>query len=179
MNLQEVEYRARERDEIARQARQEEADRTANRDFVQVYPSGWQRLRELLDWNPNAAKLWSFLAEHIDGTCGTVVVSQDVLADELGVSIITIKRHTKALEERGALVRIRVGTGVYAYALNPDDVWKSWDKQKKTAAFVTKTLVKKTDKENGVVRRQLSAMLRERKAQFGLNFDPETGEIFD
>lgn len=175
MDMQAMESRARQRDYIAQEARKEEEDRTGNRDFVQVYPAGWQRLRSLLDWNPNAAKLWSFLAEHIDGVCGAVVVSQEVLAEELGVSIITIKRHTKALEERGALARIKVGTGVYAYALDPNDVWKAWDKQKKTAAFVTKTLVKKADAENGIVRRRLSAMLREKQA--GFDFDPETGEV--
>lgn len=136
----------------------------ANRDFTQVYPKGWRRIQVLIQESPAAARLYAFLAEHIDGAVGAVVVSQDVMALELGISTRTVKRQTAALEEMGALVRIRIGTGVYAYALDPQEVWKSWDDRKDTAAFVTKTLVRKSDVENGSVKRKLNIMVSEGKA---------------
>lgn len=180
MDVQVLDYRARERDRETARARQEEEDRGSNRDFVQVYPNGWKRLQELMKGNVGAARLYAFLAENIDPQCGSVVVSQELMAEMLDVSKMTIRRHTKYLEVTGAVVRIRVGNGVYAYCLNPEEVWRSWDKQKKTAAFVTKTLVRKTDEENQSVRRKLSVILREQGSlQEDLDFDPETGELHD
>jgi DNA-binding transcriptional regulator YhcF (GntR family) len=139
----------------------EKAGKRENRDFVQVYEKGWLRLQSLIAENPGAARVYAFLAQHIDGTAGTVVVSQDVLASELKVHVITIKRHTKFLEQVGALVRIRVGGGVYGYALDPKEVWKSWDSAKELAAFVTRTLVLKSDKANNQVNRKLKVMVGE------------------
>ena len=85
---------------------------------MQVYPQGWQRIRSLMS-NPTAAKVYAVLAEHIDPSCGAVVVSQDVLAEMVGVSERTIRRATAYLEEVLALVHIRVSGSVYAYALDP------------------------------------------------------------
>jgi DNA-binding transcriptional regulator YhcF (GntR family) len=132
-----------------------------NREFVQVYPKGWRRLQDLIQKNPPAARVYAFLAEHIDGVAGAVAISQDVMADALGVHVRTIQRQTKFLEDAGALVRIKVGVGVYAYALDPNEIWKSWDDRKEHAAFVTKTLVKKSDAANREVRRKLKVMLGE------------------
>lgn len=132
-----------------------------NRGFSQVYAKGWQRLQYLIQQNPGAARVYAFLAEHIDGTVGAVVVEQRVMAESLGVHEVTIRRNTKYLEEIGALVRIKIGTGVYAYALDPEEVWKSWDSEKENAAFVTRTLVRKADKQHDEVRRKLKLMMGE------------------
>lgn len=139
----------------------DEAKRTQNRDFVQVYPKGWKRLQSLMKTNPSAARVYAFLAEHIDGACGAVVVSQDVMAKELDVHRRTIIRLTQQLEQLGAVVRIRVGNGVFAYCLDPTEIWKSWDEKKDSAAFVTRTLVLKSDRSNREVRRKLKVMLGE------------------
>lgn len=139
----------------------EELKRTANRGFVQVYPKGWRRLQKLMKDNPSAARVYAFLAEHIDENCGALVVSQEVMAKELGVHKRTIVRLCKQLDDAGAVVRIKVGTGVTAYALDPTEIWKSWDDKKDSAAFITKTLVLKSDRENGQVRRKLKVMMGE------------------
>lgn len=158
--------------EAAEQARQD-AERRANRGFAQVYPRGWQRLRWLMREWPMAAQLYAFLGEHLDPSAGAVVCSQELLAQELGCHVRTIRRITKWLDDDvGAVVRIRVGAGVYAYALDPEEVWKSWDGAKDYAAFRTKTLARKAD--NGQVRRRLRVML---DGQEEFPFDPETGEI--
>jgi hypothetical protein len=152
-----AEFAAQDRE----QATAEEEARRANRGFVQVYPKGWKRLQTLIRTNPSAARVYAFLAEHVDGICGAVVVTQELMATELGVHRRTIIRLTQELEKCGALVRIKVGTGVYAYALDPGEVWRSWDDKKDCAAFVTRTLVLKSDRSNNQVRRKLKVMLGE------------------
>ena len=155
--LVELEADAEQFEALKRQ--KEEEARRQNKDFVQVYPKGWRRLQSLIRTNPSAARVYAFLSEHIDGTCGAVVVSQDVIGEALGVHRRTIIRLTKQLEDQGALVRIKVGTDIYAYALDPEEVWKSWDEHKDLAAFRTRTLVKKADRANNQVRRKLKVMV--------------------
>lgn len=152
-----------------------------NRRFVQVYPKGWSRLQQLIRDNPSAARLYALLAQHIDPNGGVVVAAQTVLAEMLGVTDRTIRTLTKALEEQNAIVRIRVGAGTYAYALDPDEVWKAWDVQKDHAVFRTKTLVSKRG-ENAMVKRRLQVMIAEMSGEPELpleeDFDPETGEVY-
>jgi DNA-binding transcriptional ArsR family regulator len=158
-----ADFAALDRDQVA----EDEAAKRSNREFVQVYPKGWKRLQVLIRTNPSAARVYAFLAEHIDGVAGAVVVSQEVIAKELDVHERTVRRLTGQLEEAGALVRIKVGTGVYAYALDPGEVWRSWDDKKECAAFVTRTLVLKSDRANAQVRRKLKVMLGEPELPLG------------
>lgn len=157
-----------------REKEAEELEARKNREFVQVYPKGWRRLQDLIQKNPPAARIYAFLAENIEGSIGAVVVAQEVMANALGVHIRTIQRQTKWLEEAGALVRIKVGVGVYAYALDPTEIWRSWDNRKDEAAFITKTLVRKSDSANKEVRRKLKVMIGE--PELPLDNPPSFGE---
>jgi hypothetical protein len=154
-----------------------------NSGFVQVYPKGWARLRWLMQEKPTAARLYSWIAEHMDPDGGALVVSQVVMSEALGISEITVRRLTKWMEDRRVMFRVRVGSGVYAYALDPDEVWKAWDTQKDTAVFRTKTLVKKKDSFNKTVERRIKMMMKEAAGEPelpGLDpefMDPETGEV--
>lgn len=171
-----LERDAQIRDRVDRKMREAEEGKR-NRGFTQIYPRGWARLRELIQHQPTAARLYAFLAENIDDS-GSVTAAQSVLADCLDVSEITIRRQTKWLEDHGAIVRIRVGNGVYAYALDPEEIWSTWDSKKDHAVFRTKTLVKKGDRENAHVKRKLNVMLRESRGEPELPLhDPITGEI--
>lgn len=60
-----------------------------NSNFTQTYPKGWQRIRELVRDKQGAVAigLYSFFAEHIDPTCGTVVCDQQFLANQMGILI--------------------------------------------------------------------------------------------
>ena len=130
-----------------------------NKDFVQVYEKGFCRIASLIGKNASAAKLYIFFAEHIEPGTGAVIASQELLAEELGVTTRTIRRLTKVLEEEGAIIRIRLGAGgIYAYCLDPEEVWKSWETSKKYAAFRTKTLARKED--NGDIKRRMMIMLK-------------------
>lgn len=152
---------AADREHEAAEKQRDEAESRQNNGFVQVYNKGWNRIAALIAINPKAAQLYVFLAQHIDESCGAVCVSQEVLAQELDVCVRTILRLTNVLETAKALVKIKIGTGVYAYALNPEEVWKSYEKGKSLAAFKTKTLVRTSDQITAQVRRKLSVMLHE------------------
>ena len=161
--LSEAERQARRLEQQAKEEAEKEKKRTADTGFAKVYHAGFHRIRSLISSNRSAAILYTYLAEHTDKTTGTVVASQEVLEEGTGLSRTTLWRASKYLESDPikAMVRIKVGGGVYAYALNPDEVWKAWDSQKATAAFNTKTLVRKRDAENSTVKRNLSVMMKE------------------
>jgi len=170
----------------------ERDDDRMNSGFAQVYPKGWARLRWLLREKPTAAALYTWFAEHVDPNGGALVVSQAVIAERMGLSEITIRRLTGWMEEHHCIARVRVGTGVYAYALDPDEIWKSWDSAKEYAVFRTKTLVSKRDKHNQTVARRIQMMLKEPPPEAEVDevdsliqattasetpHDPETGEV--
>ena len=146
------------------QRKQEESEKAKkNKNFVQIYANGFARMKLLLEAKqPTALRLYLFLAEHMEPGTGAIVASQKLLAEELEVSVRTIKTVSKYLEDIGAIIRIQLGPGtVYAYCLDPNEVWKSWNTSKKYAAFNTKTLAR--NKDNGDIKRRLMVMLKGEK----------------
>ena len=137
-------------------------DRKKNKNFIQMYPKGFDRAIAIIEEYPLAAKLYMFLAKHIEPGTGAVVASQNLLASELNVSVRSIQRATKWLDENNIVLKIKLGAGsVYAYCLDPDEVWKSWNTNKKYAAFNTKTLA--YEKDNGDIKRRLMVMIENKK----------------
>ena len=140
----------------------ENKNRKKNKNFTQMYPKGFDRAIAIIEEYPLAAKLYMFLAKHIEPGTGAVVASQQLLADELNISTRSIQRATKWLDENNIVLRIKLGAGsIYAYCLDPDEVWKSWDISKKYAAFKTKTLAR--HKDNGDIKRRLMVMLKDKQ----------------
>ncbi len=150
------EQRKKRLKELEKLNKESESDPKNNGPFTQVYQKGWERIRELSKDKQGvvAIPLYSFLAEHIDPSCGAVVADQQFLADKLGVSRSTIKRWLNYLESKNALVRIPVAGKVCAYALDPHEVWKVYNTSKNYSAFGTKTLVNK----DGDIQRGIMAM---------------------
>ena len=137
----------------------ENRERKKNKDFVQMYPKGFDRAIFMIGQYPLAARIYMFLAKHIEPGTGAVVASQQLLADELGISVRSVQRGTKWLDENNIILRLKLGAGtVYAYCLDPSEVWKSWNTSKKYAAFNTKTLAQ--HKDNGDIKRRLMVMLK-------------------
>ncbi|MWT90692.1 HTH domain-containing protein, partial [Escherichia coli] len=89
---------------------------------TQTYPKGWERIRNLIQSNPGAARLYSVLSEHIDGNCGAVVADKQFLADQLSVTTRTIRNWVSFLEENNCLVKIPIAGKICAYALDPAEV---------------------------------------------------------
>lgn len=78
---------------------------------------------------------------------GAVCVSYDTIAEALGISKMTARRSAEYLVDNGIVVRFKMGTGAFIYALNPDEVWKSAHKNKTFAAFHTQSIVLRRDTE--------------------------------
>lgn len=97
LSFRSAEERAQFAERLA-QGRDEDASReeqrTANRDFSQVYPKGWTRIRALLNESKSRAPLllYTFIAEHMDADGGALVVDQETLCEALGVSRTTLWR---------------------------------------------------------------------------------------
>lgn len=137
-----------------------------NKGFVQVTTNeGVDRIHQLFNEYPSklAGNLYLFFMKHLDGTFDGVVASQDLLAEEMGVTTRTIHTVTKWLEEKGAILRLKISGTVYAYCLNPDEVSKSWRSAKKYAAFNTKTLVSVS--QNPSITKRLQIMLKNDPSQ--------------
>lgn len=164
--INEAEQNARKRDlEIEEKKAAEELEkRRKNNDFTQVYPKYWKQMMQIIPDNPRAAVLYNFLAEHAAPDTGAVVVAQEILAEKLGVTRMTISRYIKYLEKKNMILKIRLSGGVCAYALDPDMVWKSYSTNKDYATFKTKTLVKKIDMEKNEIHRKLNVMMKQQKA---------------
>lgn len=162
----EAEQNARKRDlEIEEQKAAEELEkRRKNNDFTQVYPKYWKQMMQIIPDNPRAAVLYNFLAEHAAPDTGAVVVAQEILAEKMGVTRMTISRYIKYLEKKHMILKIRLSGGVCAYALDPDMVWKSYSTNKDYATFKTKTLVKKIDMEKNEIHRKLNVMMKQQRA---------------
>ena len=77
LSFRSAEERAQFAERLA-QGRDEDASReeqrTANRDFSQVYPKGWTRIRALLNESKSRAPLllYTFIAEHMDADGGAL-----------------------------------------------------------------------------------------------------------
>ena len=82
-------------------------ERKKNKNFTQMYPKGFDRVIAIIEEYPLAAKLYMFLGKHIEPGTGAVVASQDLLADELNVSVRSIQRATKWLDENNIVLKIR------------------------------------------------------------------------
>lgn len=177
----EAEAKARQRDrEIEDKKREEEAKKERkNDDFTQVYHKYWRFMSDIINENPKAAILYNFLAEHAAPDTGAVVVSQQILADRLGVSRMTISRHIKYLEKKHVVLKISLSGGVCAYALDPEMVWKSWSTNKEYATFKTQTLVKKIDLEKNEIHRKLNVMMKEQKKKIEETHQDEQIDLED
>lgn len=133
-----------------------EEEKKNDPDFTQTTKMGWKRLREMSKKNPGAVGLYSLLAENIGFNVGAVIADQAFLAQQLEVTPRTIYNWTKFLEKEKALVKIPVSGRVYAYALNPTEVWKGYKNSKPYAVFNTKTLLNK----DGLIQKKLMSMFK-------------------
>ena len=143
--------------ERAKEAQERREDQK-NSKFTQVSPKGWERIRELSKDKQGVAAiaLYSFLAEHIDPTCGAVVAEQQFLADKLNVSRSTIKRWLNYLEAKKCGSKNPSCRQRLRLCARPHEVWKGYNSSKGYAAFVSKTLVN----VDGDVQRRIVAMFK-------------------
>lgn len=122
--------------------------------FAKVFSHGWDTIAGMAD-NASAVKVFAFIAKHCDHL-NSLVCPVEVMAEDLGVSVRTIIRATKFLEQRKHLVIIKVGTA-NAYVLDPADIWKNYDRFKGMAGFSSKVLASKA--QNKTLKRRITLMM--------------------
>lgn len=132
--------------------RAEAEARAKNADFSMVFKKGWARIRQLAAVNPTALKVWAFLAENA-GPNGSLMISQDALAEAVGTTSRTVRRAITTLEDERALFIIREAGGLI-YCLDPAEVWKAAADQKNMSPFRTQAIF--STKAKGVMRRRLT-----------------------
>ena len=116
-----------------------------NSNFVQFYRNEMHGLRELIATDPKAANLFMLLTEKMD-TENALVVSQEVLAEVLGVSKRTVIRQINLLKEKGFVQILKSGTS-NIYLVNANIAWTSSGNKKEYAKFKANVLVSKSEQE--------------------------------
>ncbi|MGK2740835.1 hypothetical protein ACSHT0_08050 [Tepidicaulis sp. LMO-SS28] len=140
-----------------------------NKNFVQVYKRGWRKLRDLLQSDEaharGAATLWILFAEHID-RAGTVVSTQGDLAEIMDCSERTIRRYLAVLKREKMLEIVRLRHGLTVFALDPSQVWISWDDKKEFATFFTKAFLghSNTKRINMLIAKNLNEKAKKKDA---------------
>jgi len=115
--------------------------------WVQTERSAHEALAHLIGMNPTAAQLLHLLIAKM-GPDGALVISQATLAAMAGVSVSTIKRAIKVLEEQRWMQVMQLGSergGVKAYVVNANVAWA--DKREKlwTANFKASVVLSTID----------------------------------
>ena len=140
--------------------------------FTKVYPKGWHRLQTLLRTNPIAARVWSFLVEHV-GHDNALVCTSDVIAEGAEISVRSVFRAISFLEKEGAVVIVKIGPGANCYILDPSETWKTYEEHKHFCAFSTKTLASKRHNPNVARRIKVMMEAQEREPELFAGEIPE------
>ena len=112
-----------------------------NSNFIQVYPDGWKRIKDLLSTNKSALLIYIYLIENM-GSDGSVMVAQKDIAAAVGVSEITVKRQVSFLcdTKNGIIVKRKTNSNINVYGVNPKEAWKSYDGGKAKSLFMLQKL---------------------------------------
>ena len=148
------------RDDREEKSKKKSVDARENKGFVQMYPQAFILMRRLMA-NPktvNSARLYSVLAQNINKE-GAVIAKQSLLAKILDVSVKTIQRHSEFLEAEKAIYRFQIQGGLYVYALNPEQVWAGYDRDKENAPYFTGTIHPARGGSLQYIRKSLNIMI--------------------
>ena len=134
-----------------------------NRGFVQVYSAGWKRLQNLMKTNPNAARLYALLAEHIDGS-GVVVAAQGCWPKCWKSREDHPAPHPRVGDSRGHRPHPGWWRGL-CLRPTPRGGLEGMGLVQEYAAFYSKTLVSKKGAGGDIIARKLQVMIREMKGE--------------
>lgn len=104
-----------------------------NDKFVQLYVDKLDLIIEMTGENPTAVKVFVWLLQHMDKR-NALVVSQEALAEAMGLHRTTIFRCTSYLREKKAVDIVKSGS-TNIYAVNAQIAWKADANGKKYALF--------------------------------------------
>ena len=104
-----------------------------NDKFVQLYVDKLDLIIEMTGENPTAVKVFVWLLQHMDKR-NALVISQEALAEAMGLHRTTIFRCTNYLREKKAVDIVKSGS-TNIYAVNAQIAWKSDASGKRYALF--------------------------------------------
>jgi hypothetical protein len=119
--------------------------KSVNDNFIQFYMDNIDLVTEMVGENPTAAKIFLWLTKHMDKR-GALVVSQQALADALGLHRNTVGNCTSYLKEKKALAVFKSGS-TNVYAVNAQIAWKSDVPSKEYAWFDAKVYISKAEQD--------------------------------
>jgi len=120
---------------------EEEKERKKNHDFVQFTRKGLSVLSSIT--NPIALRVFLFLSEKMDRE-NKIIVSQQTLAEVLGVSRQSISTAVKELVDKQMLMILKTGSS-NIYCLNANVVWTTYGNRKEYATFKATVFISKTE----------------------------------
>ena len=104
-----------------------------NDKFVQLYIDKLDLIIEMTGENSTAVKVFVWLLQHMDKR-NALVISQEALAEAMGMHRTTIFRCTNYLKKKKAVDVVKSGS-TNIYAVNAQIAWKSGANGKKYALF--------------------------------------------
>ena len=113
--------------------------------------------------NPTAVKVFTWLLKQMDKR-NALVISQQALAEALGVSRMTIHTSTKYLKEKKAIDVFKSGN-VSIYAVNAQIAWKADANGKKYALFDAAVYIAESEQDKPLFDTQLVGHAKPRPAK--------------
>ena len=104
-----------------------------NDKFVQLYVDKLDLIIEMTGENPSAVKIFVWLLQHMDKR-NALVVSQEALAEAMGMHRTTVFRCIGYLKDKKAVDVVKSGS-TNIYAVNAQIAWKADANGKKYALF--------------------------------------------
>lgn len=133
---------------------------TVNDNFVQLYIDKLDLIIEMTGENPTAVKVFTWLLKQIDRR-NALVISQQALAEALGVSRMTIHTSTKYLKDKKAIDVLKSGN-TSIYAVNAQIAWKSDATGKKYALFDAAVYIVDSEQDKPLFDTQLVGHAKQR-----------------
>lgn len=118
--------------------------------WVQTERAAHEKWAQLIVKSPKAAALLHLLVANMSGK-NAVVVSQQVLAELMGVHRNTVKNALKVLTDQNWIEAVRVGSergGVNAYVVNRRVGWADRRENQRYAAFDAQIIVSRDEQES-------------------------------
>lgn len=140
--------------------------KVVNNNFFQVYKDNVDILINIGKENKTALNIFLWIAKHMDNR-NALVVSQEAIAEKLGITTRTVRYAIAYLKEVKALEIFKSGT-TNIYALNSKIVWQDDADKKKFAHFSAKVYISETEQEKNYKSQNFAHAIpvKERKKAF-------------
>ena len=150
---------------------------TKNANFLQLYKSNVQLLRQMITERPAAANIFFWICELMDEQ-NALVTSNSAICEALDLHRNTVSNSIAYLKKVKVLKLFKVGS-CYVYALNNEVVWQDENGKKPYARFNAKIYIVKSEQEPEFKAVKVGVAVRGKvKKQTGVNAMPK-GSSFE